>query len=63
MHMQLCTIIKSRDHFPSDEVALKLIWLAPRDVLVKTLCAAFDWKPATNQSATLFGERFAQARG
>ncbi len=50
-------------HFPSNEGALKLIWLALRNVLAKTVRAAFDWKSAMNQFAILFGERFMQARG
>lgn len=28
LHTQLRKIIKARSHFPSDEAALKLIWLA-----------------------------------
>ncbi len=30
--MQLRTIIKTRGHFPSDDAATKLIWLAPRNI-------------------------------
>ncbi|MBR8219934.1 IS256 family transposase, partial [Burkholderia vietnamiensis] len=50
-------------HFPNDEAAIKLLWLALRNVLAKTVRAAFDWKSAMNQFAILFGERFMQARG
>jgi len=56
--MQLRKIIKTRGHFPNDEAAIKLLWLALRNVL-----AVFDWKSAMNQFAVLFGERFTQARG
>jgi len=62
LNMQLRKIIKTRGHFPNDEVAIKLLWLALRNVLAKSVRAAFDWKSAMNQFAILFGERFTQAR-
>ena len=37
LHMQLRKIIKARSHFPSDEAALKLIWLTLRNVVAKRL--------------------------
>ncbi|CBW74720.1 Transposase [Mycetohabitans rhizoxinica HKI 454] len=42
--MQLCKLIKTRDHFPSDEAALKLIRLAPRNAVVKWNGPRHDWK-------------------
>lgn len=63
LNMQLRKIIKTRGHFPNDEAAIKLLWLALRNVLAKTVRAAFDWQSAMNQFAILFGERFTQARG
>ncbi|WP_408732968.1 IS256 family transposase [Burkholderia cepacia] len=63
LNMQLRKIIKTRGHFPNDEAAVKLLWLALRNVLAKTVRSAFDWKSAMNQFAILFGERFMQARG
>ena len=63
LNMQLRKIIKTRGHFPNEEAAIKLLWLALRNVLAKTVRAAFDWKSAMNQFAILFGERFTQARG
>jgi transposase-like protein len=63
LNMQLRKIIKTRGHFPNDEAAIKLLWLALRNVLAKTVRAAFDWKSAMNQFAILFSERFTQARG
>ena len=33
LHMQLRKIIKTRGHFPTDEAATKLIWLALRNVM------------------------------
>jgi putative transposase len=63
LNMQLRKIIKTRGHFPNDEAAIKLLWLALRNVLAKSVRAAFDWKSAMNQFAILFGERFTLARG
>jgi putative transposase len=63
LNMQLRKIIKTRGHFPTDEAAIKLLWLALRNVLNKTVRSAFDWKSAMNQFAILFGERFTLARG
>ncbi|WP_370540047.1 IS256 family transposase [Burkholderia cenocepacia] len=63
LNMQLRKIIKTRGHFPNDEAAIKLLWLALRNVLAKTVRTAFDWKSAMNQFAILFGDRFMQARG
>ena len=62
LHMQLRKIIKTRGHFPSDEAATKLLWLAIRNVLAKAVRPAYDWKAAMNQFAVLFGERFTLAR-
>ncbi|VWC57425.1 transposase, mutator family [Burkholderia contaminans] len=33
-----------RGHFPNDEAAIKLLWLALRNVLAKTVRSAFDWQ-------------------
>jgi len=63
LNMQLRKIIKTRGHFPTDEAAIKLLWLALRNVLAKSVRSAFDWKRAMNQFAILFGERFTLARG
>ncbi|WP_410482433.1 IS256 family transposase [Ralstonia flatus] len=63
LNMQLRKIIKTRGHFPNDEAAIKLLWLALRNVLAKSVRAAFDWKSAMNQFAILFGDRFTTARG
>nr|WP_186149979.1 IS256 family transposase [Burkholderia gladioli] len=62
LNMQLRKIIKTRGHFPNDEAAVKLLWLALRNVLAKSVRSTFDWKSAMNQFAILFGERFTQAR-
>jgi putative transposase len=51
-------IIKTRGHFPTDEAAIKLIWLALNNITAKWVNAARDWKEAMNQFAILYGERF-----
>ena len=63
LNMQLRKIIKTRGHFPNDEAAVKLLWLALRNVLNKSVRHAFDWKSAMNQFAILFGDRFTAVRG
>lgn len=55
-------IIKTRGHFPSDEAASKLIWLALRNITADWSRAARDWKEAMNQFAILYQERFIQPR-
>jgi putative transposase len=58
LHMRLRKIIKTRGHFPSDEAALKLLWLALRNITVDWGRAAKEWKTAMNQFAILYAERF-----
>jgi putative transposase len=62
LNMQLRKIIKNRGHFPNDEAAIKLLWLALRNVLKKSVRSAFDWKSAMNQFAILYGDRFTLAK-
>lgn len=58
IHMRLRTIIKTRGHFPSDEAATKLIWLALRNITADWGRAANEWKAAMNQFALLCADRF-----
>ena len=62
LHMQLRKIIKTRGHFPSDEAATKLLWLALRNVMSKSVRSTREWKSAMNQFAILYGERFTNSR-
>ena len=62
LNMQLRKIIKTRGHCPNDESAIKLLWLALRNVLNKSVRRAFDWKIAMNQFAILYGDRFTLAK-
>ncbi len=57
---QLRKIIKTRGHFPSDEAAAKLIWLALRNITADWGRAAHDWKAAMDHFAILYEERFAR---
>ena len=61
LHSRLRKIIKTRGHFPSDDAASKLIWLALRNITADWSRAAHDWKTAMNQFAILYQDRFTQA--
>ena len=63
INARLRKIIKTRGHFPSDDAASKLIWLALRNITADWGRAAKDWKDAMNQFAILYAERFETARG
>lgn len=58
INAQLRKIIKTRGHFPSDEAATKLLWLALRNITCKWGSSTHDWKAAMNQFAILYEERF-----
>ena len=58
VHAQLRKIIKTRGHFPTDEAATKLIWLALRNITAKWARGPTHWKPAMNQFAILYEGRF-----
>jgi transposase-like protein len=58
---QLRKIIKTRGHFPTDDAANKLIWLALRNITADWSRAAHNWKEAMNQFAVLYAERFSPA--
>jgi len=48
VNAQLCKIIKTRGHFPNDEAATKLLWLALRNITAKWRRLANHWKTAMN---------------
>ena len=58
INARLRKIIKTRGHFPSDDAASKLIWLALRNITADWGRAAKDWKEAMNQFAILYEDRF-----
>jgi transposase-like protein len=58
LHSRLRKIIKTRGHFPSDDAATKLLWLALRNITADWGRAAKEWREAMNQFAILYEERF-----
>jgi putative transposase len=50
--------VRTRGHFPSDEAAIKLIWLQLREVTKNWKMPAREWHAAKAQFALLFGARF-----
>jgi transposase-like protein len=58
VNARLRKIIKTRGHFPSDDAASKLIWLALRNITADWGQASRDWKDAMNQFAIFYAERF-----
>jgi putative transposase len=62
LHMTLRKIIKTRGSFPSEEAALKLLYLALRNVTAKWEVIQ-HWKHALNQFEVLWGDRIRAASG
>jgi putative transposase len=60
-HMRLRKIVKNRGHFPNDEAATKLLFLALRNIEKDWKMPQRTWKQAANQFAIMFGERFTNA--
>ncbi|MDF1482198.1 IS256 family transposase [Extensimonas sp. H3M7-6] len=58
VNARLRKIIKTRGHFPSDEAATKLIWLALRNITKDWGKVVHNWKAAMNQFAILYEDRF-----
>ena len=62
VNARLRKIIKTRGHFPSDDAASKLIWLALKNITADWGRASHNWKAAMNQFAILYEDRFTLAR-
>jgi putative transposase len=60
VNSRLRKILKTRRHFPSDDAATKLIWLALRNITADWGRAANHWKAAMNQFVILYDERYTQ---
>ena len=60
VNARLRKIIKTRGHFPSDDAATKLIWLALRNITAAWCRPTTNWKTALNQFAILYEDRFTQ---
>jgi putative transposase len=58
VHARLRKIIKTRGHFPPDEAATKLMWLALRNITATWVRGVRTWKDAMSQFAILYGDRF-----
>ena len=58
LHMRLRKIITSRSHFPTDEAAIKLLWLALQNLHGHSIRSAKAWHDAMNQFAIIYGDRF-----
>jgi transposase-like protein len=58
VNAQLRKILKTRGHFPNDEAATKLLWLALRNITAKWARGAHHWRAAMNQFAILYEGRF-----
>ena len=50
--------VRARGHFPSEEAAIKLIWLQLREVTKDWKMPAREWHAARAQFGLLFGDRF-----
>ena len=57
LNRSLRKAVKARGRFPSDEAALKLLYLATRNLTAKWKMAPRQWAPAMNQFAFLFDDR------
>ena len=58
VHARLRKIIKTRGHFPNDEAATKLLWLALRNLTRHWTMPVRPWREAMSQFAVLYQERF-----
>jgi putative transposase len=63
VHARLRKIIKTRGHFPNDDAATKLIWLALRNITTTWGGRGANyWREAMHQFAVLYEERFTTPR-
>lgn len=58
VNRQIRKALKTRGHFPTDDAAVKLIWLAIRNLTARWVRSERHWKDAMNQFAILYGDRF-----
>jgi putative transposase len=61
VHSRLRKILKTRGHFPTDEAATKLLWLALRNIMSDWSRPAHHWRAAMNQFAIVYDDRFTKA--
>jgi len=58
LHSQVRKAIRNKGHFPNDEAATKLIYLALRNIAAKWQRPPKAWHAAKTQLAVQFGSRF-----
>ena len=58
VHARVRKIINTRGHFPTDEAAIKLIWLALRNITAEWVLPTRHWSAAMRQFAILYEDRF-----
>jgi putative transposase len=58
LNAKLRRSVRSRGHFPSDDAAMKLIWLQLREITQKWKMPPREWAAAKAQFAVAFGDRF-----
>lgn len=58
LHSQIRRAVRARGHFPSDEAAMKLIWLRLREITRDWKMSPKEWHAAKAQFSLLFGDRF-----
>ena len=63
LHSEVRKAVRARGHFPSDEAATKLVWLALRNITAKWKNPPIQWHAAKAQFAIQFEDRFVMTRG
>ena len=58
LHSQVRKAVRGRGHFPSDEAAIKLIWLVLRNITADWTRPPIAWQAAKAQFALQFEDRF-----
>jgi putative transposase len=61
LNAKLRRAVRARGHFPTDEAALKLLFLVLNQAEKEWSMSAREWTMAKAQFAILFGERFTRA--
>ena len=61
LNAKLRSAVRTRGHFPTDEAALKLLYLVLNRIEREWTMPAREWSMAKAQFAVLFGDRFIKA--
>jgi putative transposase len=61
LNAKLCRAVRTRGHFPTDEAAIKLLYLVLRQVADEWKMPPREWCEAKTQFAIMFDERFVTA--